>query len=423
MPHHYFLAETDPVYRDNRRIIESNTRTARLATRTSVIRIPVVVHVLFHADQENLEMSQIESQIAALNRDYRMQNADRSQIPDPFRIFAADTLIEFGLAVRDPQGNVTTGVTRTRTSKTVFPYDPNDRQATKKLDDMIKFDGFGKAAWPRDSYLNLWTCNLGGGLLGYAQFPGGAPATDGVVIRNRAFGSNGIAAAPYNLGRTAVHEVGHWLNLLHIWGDDDGGCSASDMVDDTPNQAGSNGSEVRISNFPHITCNNGPNGDMFMNYMDYVDEDTMFMFTAGQLKRMNATLAGPRASLSSSMGLTPVHTPAIEREAVALVASDTRSILGDERGERPTLGFDGVSWSKTSDRKLALTEGVPWLSRSTSICCTGDGCTRAKRIRPPNKSIGRPAFLFLLHVGAPACNSTKMERSSELGSARLTSPM
>jgi len=344
MPHHYFLAETDPVYRDNRRIIEANTKTARLATRTTVIRIPVVVHVLFHADQENLEMSQIESQIAALNRDYRMQNADRSQIPAPFRVFAADTLIEFGLAVRDPQGNATTGVTRTRTSKTVFPYDRNDRHATKKLDDMIKFDGFGKSAWPRDSYLNLWTCSLGGGLLGYAQFPGGAPATDGVVILNKAFGSNGIAAPPYNLGRTAVHEVGHWLNLLHIWGDDEGGCDESDNVDDTPNQADSNGSDVRISNFPHITCNNGPNGDMFMNYMDYVDDDTMFMFTAGQLKRMNATLDGPRASLSSSMGLTPVHTPAIEREAVALAAPDVRSILGDERGQRPTREFDGVSW-------------------------------------------------------------------------------
>lgn len=344
MPHHHFLAETDPTYRDNRRMIESMTKTIRLATRTSIIRIPVVVHVLYHTDDENIEVSQIESQIAALNRDYRMHNADQSEIPAPFRPFACDTLIEFGLAVRDPEGNATTGITRTRSSKAVFPYDPNDRLATKKLDEMIKFDGFGKAAWPRDSYLNIWTCSLGGGLLGYAQFPGGAAATDGVVIQNKAFGTNGIATAPYNLGRTAVHEVGHWLNLLHIWGDDDGGCSQSDEVDDTPNQAGSNGSDVRISNFPHITCNNAPNGDMFMNYMDYVDDDTMFMFTAGQLKRMNATLAGPRASLSQSMGLTPVHTPLLAHEAVALAAPNVRSSIGDERGDRPTLEFDGVRW-------------------------------------------------------------------------------
>ncbi|TBB15643.1 zinc metalloprotease (plasmid) [Rhizobium ruizarguesonis] len=344
MPHHYFLAETDAVYRDNRRIIESSTKTARLATRTSIIRIPVVVHVLFHTDEENIDMSQIESQIATLNRDYRMQNLDKSQIPASFRAFAADTLIEFGLAVRDPQGRATNGVTRTRTSKAVFPYNPSDPQATKKLDDMVKFAGFGKDAWPRDSYLNLWTCSLDGGLLGYAQFPGGPVATDGVVILNRAFGSTGIANPPYNLGRTAVHEVGHWLNLLHIWGDDAGGCGQSDNVDDTPNQAGPNGSDVRISNFPHVTCNNAPNGDMFMNYMDYVDDDTMFMFTAGQVQRMNAALAGPRASLSQSMGLTPVTTPALAPEAVALAAPLVRTILGDERGELPTKEFDGVNW-------------------------------------------------------------------------------
>src|SRR5229473_3114357 len=261
MQHHYYLAATDPVYRDNRRALEANTRVARLAPRTSVIRIPVVEHVLYHGDNENL-----------------------------------------------------------------------------------KFDGFGKSAWPRDSYLNLWTCNLGGNLLGYATFPGEPAAIDGVVIKNTAFGSTGIAAPPYNLGRTAVHEVGHWLNLLHIWGDDNGGCRGSDMVDDTPNQAGSNDSSVRISSFPHITCNNGPNGDMFMNYMDYVDDDTMVMFTAGQLRRMNATLSGPRALLASSMGLTPVPTARLEPEAVAAQAMEGRRYVSDERGDRLTMEFDGVSW-------------------------------------------------------------------------------
>jgi len=344
MPHHFALAETDDVYRQNRRLIEFDTRTARVGARTNVIRIPVVVHVLFHTDRENIGTEQIESQIAALNRDFRFQNTDRSQIPAPFRSFATDTLIEFGLAVRDPQGNPTTGVTRTRTSKEVFPFDPFDNNATRNLDLMIKFDGFGKSAWPRDSYLNLWTCTINNGLLGYAQFPGGAAATDGVVILNTAFGLNGITAPPFNLGRTAVHEVGHWLNLLHIWGDDDGGCDKSDNVDDTPNQADSNGSSVRITSFPHITCNNAPNGDMFMNYMDYVDDDTMFMFTSGQLRRMNATLAGPRASLSNSMGLTPVPTTRLVTEDEVLRARALTAAIGDERGARPRFEFDGVDW-------------------------------------------------------------------------------
>jgi len=338
MPNHFFLADTDPVYRDNRRAIESSTRTARLAARTTVLRIPVVVHILHHTAAENLADSQIDSQIEALNRDYRLLNADRSQIPAPFAPFAADTLVEFALAVRDPQGNPTSGITRTRTSKTAFPFDDFDPQATAKLDAMIKFGEFGKAAWPRDSYLNMWVCTITNGLLGYAQFPGGPAATDGVVILNRAFGSGGIAAAPYDLGRTAVHEVGHWLNLLHIWGDDGNGCNGSDNVDDTPNQADSNGPGVSLSDFPRISCNNGPNGDMFMNYMDYVDDDTMLMFTKGQVRRMDATLAGARASLASSSGLTPVATPRLD------TAPTARSAATDERGTRPTLEFDGVSW-------------------------------------------------------------------------------
>ncbi len=338
MPHHFNLADTDPVYRENRRAIETNTRAARLATRTSVIRIPVVVHVLYHTDAENIDQSQIDSQIAALNRDYRLLNTDQSQIPAPFAVFAADTLAEFALAVRDPQGNPTSGITRTQTSKTAFPFDPFDPLTTEKLDALIKFDGFGKTAWPRDSYLNIWTCTISGGLLGYAQFSGGPAATDGVVINNTAFGSGGIAEAPYDLGRTGVHEVGHWLNLLHIWGDDDGGCNGSDNVDDTPNQADFNDSGVRLSDFPHVTCTNGPNGDMFMNYMDYVDDDTMLMFSKGQVQRMNTTLAGPRASLASSSGLTPVATPRLA------MSSGTRAAVSDERGTRPNLEFDGISW-------------------------------------------------------------------------------
>ena len=340
MEHHNHLAAVDPVYRTNRRALENFSATARLKKRTKVIHIPVVVHVLFHGDAENLSQEQIESQIAALNRDYRNTNPP-AQIPAPFRGLAADPLVEFALAVRDPQGKKTTGITRKRTSKTIFPYNQFDPQATAKLDNLVKFDEFGRAAWPRDSYLNLWTCSLGGGLLGYAQFPGGPAETDGVVILNDAFGSVGTAAAPgndFNLGRTAVHEVGHWLNLLHIWGDDNGGCTGSDNIADTPNQADSNGGKPA---FPHITCNNAPNGDMFMNYMDYVDDDTMFMFTKGQVDRMNATLAGARSSLAKSKGLTPVGSLKVKLPETAKAA---KAAGPREAGDQTTRWFDGVSW-------------------------------------------------------------------------------
>jgi hypothetical protein len=138
-------------------------------------------------------------------------------------------------------------------------------------------------------------CQLSGGLLGYAQFPGGPAQTDGVVIRHSGFGTTGTAAAPFDRGRTATHEIGHWANLFHIWGDDGTGCNGTDEVADTPNQADEN---YGCPTFPSISCNNGPNGDMFMNYMDYVDDEAMVMFTAGQVSRMNATLAGPRKALA-----------------------------------------------------------------------------------------------------------------------------
>ena len=147
----------------------------------------------------------------------------------------------------------------------------------------------------------MWVCNLSGGILGYAQFPGGPSDTDGVVMTYTAFGDIGTATAPFNRGRTATHEVGHWLNLRHIWGDDFGACTGSDQVDDTPNQADAN---YGTPAFPHITCGNRPNGDMFMNYMDYVDDIAMFMFTADQVARMRAALDGPRASIKTSDALT-----------------------------------------------------------------------------------------------------------------------
>jgi hypothetical protein len=195
-----------------------------------------------------------------------------------------DSKVEFKLATRNPKGKQTDGITRTKTDRDSFGADDSVKKASKG----------GVAAWPADKYLNIWVCNLGGGLLGYAQFPGGPARTDGVVILHSAFGTTGTVKQPFHLGRSATHEVGHWLNLRHIWADTMG-CGGSDHVPDTPNAAGPNYGKPP---FPHITCNNGPNGDMFVNYMDYVDDAAMFMFTTGQVGRMNATLAGPRKSFA-----------------------------------------------------------------------------------------------------------------------------
>lgn len=288
------LRAEDPTYAANREAIETFTQnyiaTGANDGERAVVTIPVVVHVVYNVAAENISDARIFEQLDVLTKDFRRTNADAGETPAYFLAEAADTEIEFCLATIDPSGNPTTGITRTSTTKTAF-----------STADEMKFATYGKPAWDRNKYLNIWVCDLSGGLLGYAQFPGGAAATDGVVIDYAYFGVTG-AAAPYNEGRTATHEVGHWLNLYHIWGDDGTGCAGSDLVADTPNQAdetyGCPGATIRIS------CSNGPDGDMFQNYMDYTDDGCMNLFTSGQKTRMQALFAvgGTRVSLTTSNG-------------------------------------------------------------------------------------------------------------------------
>jgi hypothetical protein len=299
MPHHVHLAATEAGYLARRRLFQAAGFAPGPSPRSTPATIPVVIHVLWHDAADNLPEAQLLSQLAVLNADFRGRNPDRASIPAPFRSRAGDAMIEFALARRDPEGRSTSGITRTRTATSAFPYDGTPA-TTARLDALIKTGAEGVRAWPREHYLNLWVCALGGGLLGYAQFPGGAAETDGVVIRSSAFGRVGALASDYDLGRTCVHEVGHWLDLMHVWGDDGQGCSGSDEVADTPNQGGPN---VGRPEFPTLSCNNAPDGDMFMNFMDYVDDAAMTMFTRDQVERMAATLAGPRASLLSSPAL------------------------------------------------------------------------------------------------------------------------
>jgi Pregnancy-associated plasma protein-A len=287
------LAETYESFRRNQESIERFTgRSIETGEATRVLRrlitIPVVVHVVYRTDRENISKSQINSQISVLNRDFRGTNPDASKVPAVWNGFVADSNIQFALARRDPDGKVTTGVTRTRTNRRSFGADDSVKSPRQG----------GVRAWPSTRYLNVWVCTLGDGLLGYAQFPGGPARTDGVVILNKAFGTSGTAAAPFNLGRTTTHEIGHWLNLRHIWADTTD-CSGSDHVADTPTAQLPNYGKPT---FPHISCGNGPNGDMFMDYMDYVDDAAMFLFTIGQATRMNACLAGPRKKIASRRG-------------------------------------------------------------------------------------------------------------------------
>ena len=275
MTAHMRLLERFPAFRRRQFALEMATtrRRAAAARVPRIVTVKVVVNVVHQTSQQNVSDSQIKSQIAVLNRDFAAKNPDREKTPAPWQGLATDSRLRFKLVK----------VVRKKTTRSSFSTDDGMKRAT----------GGGVAPFQPKAHLNLWVCALADGTLGYAQFPGGPTATDGVVIDYRAFGTKGSARAPFNLGRTATHEVGHYFNLRHIWGDTED-CSGSDFVADTPNAAGPN---FGTPTFPSVTCSNGPNGDMFMNYMDYVDDVAMFLFTTQQVLRIRAALEESRQGL------------------------------------------------------------------------------------------------------------------------------
>ncbi len=266
-----------------------NNNQHMLNAKDLLVTIPVVVHVVYQNSTQNIPDAQVFSQIDVLNEDFRRLNSDTTNTPIAFQGVAGDVEIEFCMASTDPDGNPTDGITRTQTTVSSF-----------SMNNAVKFTAQGgKDAWPSSDYLNMWVCNLGSSLLGYAQFPGsGSSLTDGVVIRYANFGFNSPGGYPYNKGRTTTHEVGHWLNLYHIWGDDGGACSGSDLVSDTPNQ-GNN--YWGCPSYPQTSCSSE---DMFMNYMDYTDDACMNIFTNGQKTRAHSAVNVYRSSLFSSLGCT-----------------------------------------------------------------------------------------------------------------------
>ena len=321
--------DSDPQFAENEVNLEQeisayikNMRAGEFTEfRSGKVVIPVVVHVVYANATENVTDAQIQSQIDVLNEDYRRLNADVSNVPTDFQTLVADARIEFKLAERDPDCNPTSGITRTST--TVSSFDHSSTAATPTARNPVKFASSGGVdGWPSEEYLNLWVCDLSGNTLGYASFPSdlaSRPDEDGVVIDYEAFGDTGTAAAPFDLGRTATHEIGHWLNLKHIWGDDGTACTGTDYVDDTPNQAGYN---TGCPTHPHSSCSSD---DMFMNYMDYVDDDCMIMFSNGQSDRMDAVLYTTRTGIVSSQADVP--PPTVSQD---LYSRDMMDDVGDE---------------------------------------------------------------------------------------------
>jgi hypothetical protein len=257
----------DPTLAIRMNQIEAFTQKVQLSNKRLVggkVVIPVVVNVLYKTAAENISDAQIQSQIDVLNDDFTATNTDFGSIPALFSPVAANVDITFELVK----------INRKATTKTSW----GTRDAMKKT----KQGGLDPTT--PTTTLNLWVCTIGGGILGYAQFPGGSLATDGVVCDSKYVGvtSNTGSAYPYNLGRTASHEVGHWMNLRHIWGDTTCG---SDLVSDTPTH---NTANYGVPVYPHLSTCPGTPVEMTMNYMDYTDDRGMYMFTNGQKSRMSA---------------------------------------------------------------------------------------------------------------------------------------
>ncbi len=238
------------------------------------VTIPVVFHIVYHTDTENVSLDRIQSQLDVLNRDFNYQNTDVFWVPSQFKKLIANMNIKFVL-------------------DTILRVHTDSSEFYSNIDNIKFSDVGGSNAIDTKRNLNIWVGALENGLLGYSSFPGEPEYNDGVVLDYRAFGVyfDPDTANHWSLGRTAVHEVGHWLGLFHIWGDDcywftPAGyepCAGSDYVGDTPN-----------AGCPHWGC--PPAGtktcnslDMYMNYMDYTDNNCMVMFTKGQKARSRAT--------------------------------------------------------------------------------------------------------------------------------------
>ena len=302
--HHEYLKQTRPNYQQdlnqyNQMIDQYLANQAISKTAVVTVTIPVVVHVVYQNATENISNAQAISQVQVLNDDFAKLNADAIKVTQPtFSTVASGAQIRFCLAQRDPLGNATTGVVHYSTTVSTFGTNDNVKNSATG----------GATAWDVTKYVNIWVCDMGTSLLGYGEFPTGSLSnTWGLVLNYRYTGSGGSAQAPFNLGRTGTHEFGHCFNLFHIWGDDNGACSGSDQCADTPNQANASGGTFPQGSIQTDACATASPGYMWMNYMDYTDDNAMYMFTAGQVARMEAVVnTAPWNILASSNGCSPV---------------------------------------------------------------------------------------------------------------------
>jgi hypothetical protein len=345
--------------------------------------IPIVFHIVL-ADPTVVTDKQILSQLAILNQGFAGTTGDSIGIPAYFKSIFGRTNIQFCLAQRNPDGESSTGIDRVQTAKAAF----------SSGDDAVKHASSGGAdIWDPGRYLNIWICSLSDNLLGYGTFPDdGQPQEQGVVIDSRSL--PGGSFANFNQGKTLIHETGHFFNLYHIWGDDNGGCTGTDYVDDTPNQA--NYSSGCTNGLRTDNCTTDSNGILYQDYMDYSYDRCLLLFTRLQAERMESALLSYRASLTVSDACTPVITRALDLQLKSVEYPNAR-ICSNNFAPRVTISNRG-SQIITGATISALIDNGP----TTSFAWTGSlasFATAAVTLDPLTVSEGR--HKLTIYVRAP----------------------
>ena len=394
------------------------------SSRAVVLRIPVVFHVVYNNDDQNLSDELLRSQIDVLNEDFRRLNSNASETRDMFLPIAADAEIEFFLAGEDPQGNQSSGITRTFTDLTTFinisisdlveafgecGTDFNDPDVLAcfdeffanseaiDLDAMKSSETGGKDAWDPSRYLNIWVANLGldamGGdpipfILGFAYPPMEAPnwpedvfpdeleKKDGVVLHYQIVGRDnpfsGALAGLNDQGRTCVHEVGHYLGLRHIWGDGD--CTMDDGISDTPAAASDSQATTDVNSCIDFhdkdSCSDDSFPDMVENYMDYSSESCQNMFTNEQVALMRSMLEGPRSGLLENQ-VSSIYEPKEEFSVFPNPTTGLISIMSDKNSDLQINVFDSkgrfiLSTSSSQFEIPAHSSGIYFLEIKSS---------------------------------------------------------
>ena len=388
--------------------------TSRGALRTAAVTytLPVVVHVIHNGEAlgsgANISQAQVQSQLDVLNEDYRKLNADGTRVPAVFQSVRADAQVQFVLATRDPSGNLLAepGIDRVRSGAKGFTAAP---YADYYVDDVIK----PATSWNPDQYVNIWVLALPYAELGYAQFPdntaglaglspqGGAANTDGVVVTYTAFGRVGTLSATYNRGRTLTHEMGHFLGLIHVWGDANCG---NDYCADTPTQETSN---FGCPSFPHVSCSNAPSGDMFMNYMDYVDDACMQLFSGNQKDRMQAVMAAGtprRSTLLTSPALCSSPLAATATNSGAACPGGSVQLAATNAGGTATYawtGPNGFTSNQQSPTLAGLTANMAGTYTVTVFGATGTCPGTASTTVVVSPAPPRPALVVSTRAQCP----------------------